>query len=548
MSGFEIVGLVIGVIPFVVKGLKFYENDAQVLLHHKIVMNDLIVSLHTEHSRFRHSCSVLLRGLVEDKDLEGFLDKTTKEEWEEALSKGLETRLRERLGHRYHAYTETMRQIQEKLEKLGKVVGMGKQQQWYEKTEYENQKTWHKIKKCIKHSKHKQLLEDLEKYNTKLEQMTPGISLQAQTAPPQPKKADLSYWDSIRRAAMSLHCALCSGWLCCCVNSHVTHFQLEDRVTMTKGPHRFKLAFKMPETSGSGPSAHDTDWQNAEFEALEDDDLSTSLPRSPGGVAFASTGATSVNSRSVDKQIRDLCKELKQPSCGPDDHCIGFILQDEHKHFIHLPKRPLTVQKPRNTITLHHLLSKNGQLSTKYTFGSEVVDRYELALLLASSLLQLHATSWLGDWWSTEDILILPRSSRMTFRNCTFVMQTFPSTVVVRGSEYNHASTRQMVIRNEAIFRLGATLVELSTVATLEAQEEVEDHRITEELTDFNTAERLSKAVTLNNAPEWNAVVDRCLRCGFHSPPDFTKKDFRVEFYQCVVAPLEKLYRDSKLS
>ncbi|KAF4334680.1 hypothetical protein FBEOM_11478 [Fusarium beomiforme] len=287
MSGFEIVGLVIGVIPFVVKGLKFYENDAQVLLHHQIAMNDLIVSLHAEHSRFRHSCSVLLRGLVKDKDLEDFLDKTTKEEWENALSQGLENKLRNKLGHRYHAYTGTVKQIQEKLEKLGQVVGMGKQQQWYENTEYENQKTWHKIKKCIKHSKHKQLLEDLEKHNTKLEQMTPGIAVQTQRTPSQTKKVDLRYWDSIRRAAMSLHGALCSGWLCSCTNTHIAHFQLEDRLIARKEPPRLKLSFRLPQSDDGVHSVSTNDWQNAEFEAFEDDDLLTNLPRCPGAVAFA---------------------------------------------------------------------------------------------------------------------------------------------------------------------------------------------------------------------------------------------------------------------
>ncbi|ENH71332.1 hypothetical protein FOC1_g10006189 [Fusarium oxysporum f. sp. cubense race 1] len=438
MSGFEIVGLIIGVIPIVVKGLKFYENDAQILLHHRIAMNDLIVSLHAEHSRFRHSCSVLLRGLVEDKDLEDFLDKTNKEEWEKALAQGLEKSLREKLGHRYYAYTEIIKQIQEKLETLGKVVGMGKHQQWYEKTEYENQKTWHKIKKCIKHSKHKQLLEDLEKYNTKLEQMTPGILTQAQTALSQPKKTDLSYWDSIRQAAVSLHSALCSGWLCCCAKPHLTHFQLEDRVTRKKGPHKFKLSFKMPQIGDAGQSVRNTDWQSAEFEAFEDDDLPKDLPRSPGSVAFAVGGTTASTSLKVERHIKDLCKELKQPSCQSEVRCIGFILQEEHKHYI-----LLTSEGSRDTITLHSFLSNK---------------------------------------------------------------------------------------------------------ATLEAQEELDDHRITEELTDFNTAERLSKAVALNNALEWNAVVDRCLRCGFHSPPDFTRKDFRAEFYQCVVVPLEKLYDDSKIN
>ncbi|KAF5670736.1 hypothetical protein FCIRC_8902 [Fusarium circinatum] len=510
-------------------------------------MNDLIVSLHAEHSRFRHSCSVLLRGLVEDEDLEDLLDKTTQDDWEKALTQGLERSLREKLGHRYYAYTEIVKQIQEKLEKLGRVVGIGKDQQWYEKTEYENQKTWHKIKKCIKHSKHKQLLEDIEKYNTKLEQMTPGTLALAQTAPPQPKKADLSYWDSIRHAAMSLHSALCSGWLCCCVDSHVTHFQLEDRATGKKGSHRFKLSFKMPEIGDNGQSVKSAVWKNAEFEAVESESLPVNLPRSPRGVAFASVGTIASPRPKVEKHINDLCKELTQHPCQLSVRCTGYMLQEEHKHYIYIPERSLTSGRPRNTITLYNFLSNKGKLGMHYNFGSVVTDRYELALLLASSLLQLHATSWLGDWWSTDDILILPKNSKMSFKDCTFVMQNFPSSTITKVSQPSKTTTRQMVIRNEAIFRLGATLVELSTVATLEAQEEVEDHRITEELTDFNTAERLSKAVALNNTLEWNAVVDRCLRCGFHSPPDFTRKDFRAEFYQCVVGPLEKLYNDSKV-
>ncbi|KAF5584219.1 uncharacterized protein FSUBG_12853 [Fusarium subglutinans] len=448
-------------------------------------MNDLIVSLHAEHSRFRHSCSVLLRGLVEDEDLEDLLDKTTKEDWEKALTQGLERSLREKLGHRYYAYTEIIKHIQEKLEKLGNVVGMSKQQQWYEKTEYENQKTWYKINECIKHSKHKQLLEDIEKYNTRLEQMTPGILALAQTAPLQPKKADLSYWDSIRHAA------------------------LEDRATEKKGSHRFKLSFKTPETGDNGQSVKSAVWKNAEFEAVESESLPVNLPRSPGGVAFASVGTIASPSPKVEKHINDFCKELTQHSCQLALRCIGYMLQEEHKHYIYIPERSLTSGRPRNTLTLYNFLSNKGKLGMHYNFGSV--------------------------------------NSKMSFKDCTFVMQNFPSFTITKVSQPSKTTTRQMVIRNEAIFRLRATLVELSTVATLEAQEEVDDHRITEELTDFNTAERLSKAVALNNTLEWNAVVDRRLRCGFHSPPDFTRKDFRAEFYQFVVGPLEKLYNESKV-
>ncbi|KAM0429225.1 hypothetical protein ACHAPT_006439 [Fusarium lateritium] len=508
-------------------------------------MNYLIVSLHVEHSRFRHSCSVLLKGLVQDAELEDLLDNATEEDWKRALNRGLETKLRNELGYKYHAYTGTMARIQESLKKLEEVVGMKHKKRWYDHTEYRRAKTWKKMKSCLAHSKHQQLLADIKDFNTQLEQLTPGIAPTEQAAAPQINKVDISHWDSIRRAAMSLHCALCSGWLCQCINAHATHFQLEDRTAAAIDSHQFKLAFMLPTAEDDGTLVESVSWQQVEFRALEEGgDSSALLPRSPGRVEFVPMATTGAYSQT--KQITDLCKELQQSSGCSDAECIGFIAEEEHKHYIHLPKRPLAKYSSRNAITLRHLLLNKGKLASPFPLSIELLDRYELALLLASSLLQLHTTSWLGEQWSTEDIHFVPTESDVALRDCTFVMQSFPSTTLVATTDKTpRESARQLVIRNEAIFRLGATLVELSTAATLDSQE-TEDDRDIVELADFKTADRLSEKMTRNNVREWNAVVGKCLRCGFHCPPDFSRKDFRKEFYQWVVVPLQRLYDDAK--
>lgn len=355
--------------------------------------------------------------------------------------------------------------------------------------------------------------------------------------------------DSIRSSARSLYCALCSNWSCHCEGPHETHFQLQTLSAPLKGSHRFHLIFGLSNPQSDQSPTSSEHWHEVELEVdgeHGDTDLSSVAVPTPGRVTFASS-VKSMRPSLTNNPILDICTELRNSSSHVEPKCIGFLVEDRRRHYIHIPKQRPAQAPAKHAVSLQQLLFNRGVMTAPIHFTIELLDRYELAFLLASSLLQLHATSWLEESWSTEDIYFVPTRPEMTLRECAYVIKHFPPTV---GHSTGGASTfpqgvRAVAIPNEAIFRLGATLVELSTSATLKSQE-LESERKDPELSDVQAARRISKAVKRNNVQQWNQVVGMCLRCGFNAEPDFSRRDFRQEFYQCIVVPLQKLAEDAR--
>lgn len=417
-------------------------------------------------------------------------------------------------------------------------------QRWYSVPRYLKPKwhreTWRIIKDCLQHSSHSELLAAIDVANTRLEMLLPIIA-------PGPvairtRKADVTRWDLIRRSAKSLYCALCSGWLCQCV-AHAAQLQLEDRMTSVRGSHQFHVTL----SSFRGQStavANNMSWEEVVVTASDEDDANEHQPATR--VNFAAIQPPNVTNTTlpiVDQHIAGLCDTMLRAANDRDGKCMGFLSDAKRKHYIHLV-RPAPSPLSRHVISLSELLQNNGRSIASVPLSIELLDRYELALLLASSLLQLHATSWLGGRWSSQDIQFVPSKPGMHVRDCAFVARTFPPQAKNQGTKTS-ASPRQLVIANESIFALGVTLIELSILATLASRETDPDREIPD-LTDYQTAKRLAGEIQRNNVREWNSVVDLCLRCGFHTPPDFEKKEFRQEYFECVVAPLQKLYDDAK--
>lgn len=86
------------------------------------------------------------------------------------------------------------------------------------------------------------------------------------------------------------------------------------------------------------------------------------------------------------------------------------------------------------------------------------MDRYELALLLASSLLQLHATSWWSDHLSAKDIRFLDLGSSVPLRYRAFVTGKFSSGQILAQPSSKQLGPRNLVTKDEAVFALGAML------------------------------------------------------------------------------------------
>lgn len=354
----------------------------------------------------------------------------------------------------------------------------------------------------------------------------------------------MKQWESMRRSAKSLYCAICAGWLCQCRQAHSAHLRLEDNTSGDKH-HRFNIAFSYGLSSTNAAPASWT-WQETEVESGEEDEEETtpSLASRTPKVAFQQAAATQTTSSTNQQQISCLCNALQQNEnlkTGPS--CLGYISGTQRKHYVHLVRSPSNNGK---LISLYELLSSNGNISSPVSLTISLHDRLGPAVLLASSLLQLQSASpsWLKSRWTSQDIQFIPSTSGVLLYSCAYVCQPFSSrkdTGRPRSAPGNGISVREIAIRNEAVFSLGVTLIELSINTTLESVQ-TDSERARSDLSDLCTARRIAEETKRDNLDDWNIVIDRCLRCGFQASPDFEDKTFRQEFYHSVVAPLRDLY------
>ena len=121
VSGFEVVGVVLGAIPIVISFLENYAKDVERLkdfIKYKNMIQKLSLDLNTQKTLFRDTCERLLNGIVPaGTDLVWLLDNPGGPAWQEVT---LEKKLKKRLQHGYEHYMELVEYMKVQLEGLRK--------------------------------------------------------------------------------------------------------------------------------------------------------------------------------------------------------------------------------------------------------------------------------------------------------------------------------------------------------------------------------------------------------------------------------------------
>ena len=150
-------------------------------------------------------------------------------------------------------------------------------------------------------------------------------------------------------------------------------------------------------------------------------------------------------------RIDDLCKEFLRTPNKPG--CIGFLEDDNNReYYIHSVYPPKT---PGDHLSLAQLLSRH---QSSYIGRLHSRDKYELAVILATSVLQLHSTPWLDreDW--REDL----RFVRAKEKEAPFAYIRKRFNHAPKQAACNSEPNITFLRRNETIFALGVVLLELS--------------------------------------------------------------------------------------
>lgn len=245
------------------------------------------------------------------------------------------------------------------------------------------------------------------------------------------------------------------------------------------------------------------------------------------------------DTQSSEAGIKCLCNKLRNSN---KSGYIGYLNNNQYKHYIEvIPSNALA-----EDISLADVLSQ--QESDGLKLGLR--ERYELAVTLATSVLQLHTTPWLDEHWSNKDVYFVRKRAGSSPASSAYIQKSFaPQKVRTMSDPAPVPVENRPPVRNETIFALGVSLIELSLGKPLASFRKDEDlgpdgqHSL---ITDWIIANRLLKEkIALNEGDRYSKTVHRCINCIFDPlDPSLENEAFRQAFYENAVVPLKEVLVD----
>jgi hypothetical protein len=111
MSGFDVIGVVLAVVPLVISALEHYEKGVSAIFryqHYKREVKDITLVLRTEEALYSNICELLLSDIVSPDELRLLLEDLGGSRWSDPE---LSVKLKTRLGHSYNVYMGRVQDI-----------------------------------------------------------------------------------------------------------------------------------------------------------------------------------------------------------------------------------------------------------------------------------------------------------------------------------------------------------------------------------------------------------------------------------------------------
>lgn len=107
-TGIEVAGLVLGALPILLEGLKFYSEGVDTAIRfwkYREGVKGLISELAAEQTIYQNSIEIIIHGVVDARDVAEFLTRPGGELWQKP---DFEERLRKRLETSFDSYLNTV--------------------------------------------------------------------------------------------------------------------------------------------------------------------------------------------------------------------------------------------------------------------------------------------------------------------------------------------------------------------------------------------------------------------------------------------------------
>ncbi|KAH7310122.1 hypothetical protein BKA65DRAFT_485063 [Rhexocercosporidium sp. MPI-PUGE-AT-0058] len=532
MSGFEVVGVVLGGFPLLVGAAKKWMEGVEALVEWKRFRPRFISflgAIDVENTIFRNTLlNVMITATASMSMDVDYL------EWKNPdLGKALENpdvakALVVHLGDSYYGFIRTITTIQCAIDGLHELLTAEDGNADWADPKISQWQYRLKSFQLSFSSEGEELKGILEEENKRLQRLLASnaqvtfVRASASSA----KSAWARLFRIVRDQSLSLHAALQKVWTCDCRAPHRFHLQLDTTYTETKTPsfgmvveleveteplqgRRQRVLLqnslvigtqqeKRKERPGNFPTSSSASSLAGDVSKLTCDLKSAQLlssqkpkklqkkarfavthspgllpppsqSRTPSPSPSLSPSLASLDQGTEGKRLHNLCTELRSTSVV--GFCAGFMVGNEgQRHYLTIETRQeLNILLPR-TVSLEDLLLKNGGLE----FRRE--KRYQVASILASCLLQLCTTPWIPKLEKKN--IIFPRNGLDVATDRPCVLQGFKkaapklpntSTIAQQGGASQNTGTDSEKVKG-ALVSLGILLLELCYGETIEQQ------------------------------------------------------------------------------
>ncbi|KAI9791857.1 MAG: hypothetical protein M1816_003402 [Peltula sp. TS41687] len=593
MSGAEVAGLVLAGFPLLISALEHYQEGFRPLMEwwsFERKFGDFIVDLGIQQSRFELNIRKLVEPLAaSDAEMNTLLNDYSSAAWRDP---DLEMKLKERLQDSFEWYMARVNKMAEILEELKRMLHIEDGQVDWDQA---GRRDYEMRRLRISFSKKKfKRIRTLADYN---DELTKIIGLNDELAPSRRLRKRTPFMEYIRRIqdhACSLHGILKEGWRCPCRSPHTAILRLEKRIAEESSSNVFfrvrfgsealsipwhateirVLELGHPSTVSASSSSSSIKLMSELKRQLADKSIGPALRGSStlvqkltsysnsvvnNGLVTITKTQTKKKARFLDppqplsalstipsdlSEIDDLCKAVQ--NWGPEHAGLGFLYDDQNRrHGIYSILEQQHGPNTRETVSLEGLLSGQhggaaGNPLTRY-------ERFTLAAILASSLLQLQTTPWLSETWSKQDILFLQggENRRRAIIEHPYVAEQFVSSNLARRVETpTDTSPTAMNGCRKSIIALGIMLLELCFGEKLEDQpirkKYLQQDGTPNDYTDLCTAKEWHERIYEEYGDALSDAIRRCLDCSFGPKPNFADDEFKQAIYSDVIEPIEK--------
>ncbi|KAH6719115.1 hypothetical protein BKA61DRAFT_474089 [Leptodontidium sp. MPI-SDFR-AT-0119] len=527
---------------------------------------------------FEENLEELLLPLIADESkLQELLKDPGGPSWQDRT---LEAMLKERMPKTYSSYLDTIETMKETIQDLEEALGINvdganKTGQTSSGTlsvlahvtsniEFHSQR----IKLAFNKGPRQQLFEDFGDHNSRLRDILGSsdrlANLRRARVSRKSADANAGLWKFWNHGNL-LFSLLSEAWSCRCQAFHHANLLLQHRVAPTVN---FRVIFWFKthlgnEQAGRGPWT----WQDTSIKLLEEKQpavitltvplMTAALPIPPPlpaiqpvaqpvppvkaplkktNVSFAVTPDPADDL--TNPRITNLCTTIANCSA---DHPYGCLKGESRQYIV----RPLCKanDQPQKCVTLESLLSKSSPISLSRR------QRLQIALILASSHVQLHHTPWLKSKWSKKDILFLydVQDPSKIYTDQPYISRSLSKAIQQGHENANSTSTNNSYTFQDSIRNLGIMLLELCFGAA------IEDHKMRRDMPpvderwlqviNYDTATKWARDVVEEAGPEFYDAVTWCLH---HTPEsvgaDGLEDEWREDMFVKVVEPLKSCH------